>query len=806
MSSKEYREASTFLEYLDSNTDRFTFQTFDNSPEKRPELTKILNGTLEEHWNQLWALNNSGAGIYVNVQETDLQGRRKENVTNIRAVFIENDIGIDINTLPLRPSFAVLTSPGHSHIYYTLKTKQSVEHDDVLHEFNMIMKGLIDLGSDPAVKDIARVLRVPGFKNYKHGGPDEWHDVTLVEFPDWGPPNKYPWSTLVDTFATSDEDFFDQADQYDYSQDPFENARVYSALKEISPDCDYEKWMQIGMAIHHASSGSQEGYEIFHGWSQEGEKYNENDWPHKWQSFKQTTDKPIRIGTLYKYAKDAYWDEEYYFETKFERHLLWRQKINSLNHLNKRFGLVTTGHKVRILERVQNEQNEWITQLRDINAVTAEFQNDKIPYLDNSLANPRIKYQNRFSQWMAWEGRRTFKGLRFIPHKDIQLDTEQPWALPDTEYYNTYLGLSRPGYEAPWPQIEKHLREVWCRENDEAYDYIIHWLAYMFQNPGKPAGTCVVIRSDRQGAGKNIIADHIARAFGSHGTLLSTSKHITGNFNSIMAESIFTVLSEAVWAGSHEAKSFLKSAITDPFIVSEKKFEDARKINNCSHLMCLSNEDWIVPIEVSDRRYFILDCDCKYARNRSYFSKLARAIHSDEGNGFIYYLRHLDLEGFVPADMPELKDDTKLKNMEFSFNDVESYVFNSLAQRSFLFSLGEFTDDEYGFIQKFSLSKKQVYDAYVKHVQQRQRYGWETRTQIWFGRELGRILKKGIESRKLCKSDGYEKPENGYDFYAIVELREIFKEYIGTHVDWDDIAEEGEKGEEKRSSVEDLFL
>ena len=51
-----------------------------------------------------------GAGVFITVNETDGKGRKKENITRIRAVFQEDDDGFD-GEFPLKPSIVVETSP-----------------------------------------------------------------------------------------------------------------------------------------------------------------------------------------------------------------------------------------------------------------------------------------------------------------------------------------------------------------------------------------------------------------------------------------------------------------------------------------------------------------------------------------------------------------------------------------------------------------------------------------------------------------------------------------------------------------------
>src|SRR5437879_3328740 len=92
------REAArTFLEFLDPDTDKFTFQTFTDSDEKKKtyqrnrrgriidSLAKVLHGTLDQHWPTLVELSRAGAGVFVTINRTTFKGRNKESITGVRA-------------------------------------------------------------------------------------------------------------------------------------------------------------------------------------------------------------------------------------------------------------------------------------------------------------------------------------------------------------------------------------------------------------------------------------------------------------------------------------------------------------------------------------------------------------------------------------------------------------------------------------------------------------------------------------------------------------------------------------------------
>jgi hypothetical protein len=109
-------EAREFLRTLDPGAERFTFQTFQDLPSgapiTRPGLARVHHGD-----GLLNECHAAGAGVWVCVNETDLRGRKKENVVRVRAVWQEADSGCS-GPFPLDPSIVVETSPGHHHRYW----------------------------------------------------------------------------------------------------------------------------------------------------------------------------------------------------------------------------------------------------------------------------------------------------------------------------------------------------------------------------------------------------------------------------------------------------------------------------------------------------------------------------------------------------------------------------------------------------------------------------------------------------------------------------------------------------------------
>jgi DNA polymerase III delta prime subunit len=86
---------------------------------------------------------------------------------------------------------------------------------------------------------------------------------------------------------------------------PDEMAKAVQALHHISPDCDYDQWIEIGQALH--TEFGEQGLFMWDSWSQGGTKYEgTKDIEVHWKSFHHG--KGVGIGTLFKHAKDNGWE------------------------------------------------------------------------------------------------------------------------------------------------------------------------------------------------------------------------------------------------------------------------------------------------------------------------------------------------------------------------------------------------------------------------------------------------------------------------------------------------------------------
>jgi hypothetical protein len=162
---KRFNDVKKFLSFFPGIK---TFQTFDDDDTRKDEkLAKIrhcnenkYNGTLKF----LNAMNGRGAGVFLCINETNGAGRMIQDIIKIRAVFADLD-GAPLHPVwEYDPSLVVESSPCKFHAYWIVEDEMFM-----LEGFTQVQESIAaKFGSDGKVKDLPRVMRVPGFYHKKH--------------------------------------------------------------------------------------------------------------------------------------------------------------------------------------------------------------------------------------------------------------------------------------------------------------------------------------------------------------------------------------------------------------------------------------------------------------------------------------------------------------------------------------------------------------------------------------------------------------------------------------------------------------
>lgn len=171
-----------------AGADRLTVQVFDDA--KRGARAEIRGGALADLWPWIEARQADGCGVFGTVNATPDGYREGRDVTHVRALFVDFD-GKDPDRQWHLPPTMIVQSGRGIHAFWALDpwpVANAGEFKDAQHRLAR------HYGSDPAVCDLPRVMRLPG----------TWHQKGLpflVHIPQLGTDTYHPAEVLagVDT-------------------------------------------------------------------------------------------------------------------------------------------------------------------------------------------------------------------------------------------------------------------------------------------------------------------------------------------------------------------------------------------------------------------------------------------------------------------------------------------------------------------------------------------------------------------------------------------------------------------------------
>lgn len=245
-----------------------------------------------------------------------------------------------------------------------------------------------------------------------------------------------------------------------------------------------------------------------------------------------------------------------------------------------------------------------------------------------SDAKGNAQFAPLFETWLKSPNRRSYSRVTFAPPPLLAYDHE----------YNLWTGFAVEDAPGSCDRYLAHLRDVICAGNLEHYEYLLDWMAYCVQFPGKPAEVAVVMRGGK-GAGKGTVVQMFERIFGKRNYAhLSRSEELV-KWNSLVSGKVVVFADEAFFAGDKENTGALKRIITEPTITVSRKHLDSTEEPNCIHLFMATNEDWAIPAGIGERRFFALRVRDEQAQDPNYFTPLYDEMNNGGVEAFLHLLR-----------------------------------------------------------------------------------------------------------------------------------------------------------------------
>jgi hypothetical protein len=375
-----------------------------------------------------------------------------------------------------------------------------------------------------------------------------------------------------------------------------------------------------------------------------------------------------------------------------------------------------------------------------------------------SVVAGTVKYVNPAKLWIeSPESTSAKNGLTFHPQK--------------CRFYkgklNTYMGRGCEPIPATKDDVKiylSHIYKVICDGDKKSYEYVIRWLAHLFQKPEEKPEVAIVLKAG-QGTGKGTFIDPIGKIIGSHYLHAQSPEQVIGKFNAQL-ENKLLVFADEFFAGSKGSTDRLKTMITESVGSIERKGQDRIQVPCFARIIMATNHENVIKIERDERRYLYLEVSEKHKQDAEYFDKLHHAIDSKNFcNKLLGYFLSFDITSFSPRNVPKTKALTnqKIDNLE----PLDKWFYSIL-------KAGGLAGEGWAYKVPNNEITKHAEDWLEAH-----------KLSIWgdISRKVG-ILLSSLGTENTRKRDGNDRIWYR-QFKSLDETRAKFAEYLKSDLDWE---------------------
>jgi hypothetical protein len=386
---------------------------------------------------------------------------------------------------------------------------------------------------------------------------------------------------------------------------------VESALNRLNAD-DYSLWIIIGFALKHAFG--DEGYAIWLAWSEKSVKFpGEAKSRKKWDGFSPLGQ--VGLGTIFHHAQAAGWNGP---------------SNPLIREMNGRFGILARGTKdVLIILKNGDRRPDDEVELIGIKAFHERMKAEPVQAV-NAEGQPVTKSKSKI--WIDHPLAERYHNLEFDPSKP-------PGGNGRT--WNIWRGFPHAAIPGSWDRLKEHLFVNIASGNEESYNWLLNWFAWGIQNPAKLPGTCPVLLGP-PGVGKSFLADRYGALWLPHYLAITNIAHVLGKFNAHFVGRRFVFIDEGMFGGNRKEAGVIKARITENQLLMEMKGVDAIPMRNRAMVMVASNEDSVVPADLGDRRWMVLNVGTKHQEDHAFFAAIDDELRAGGYEAMMFELLHRD--------------------------------------------------------------------------------------------------------------------------------------------------------------------
>lgn len=425
-------------------------------------------------------------------------------------------------------------------------------------------------------------------------------------------------------------------------------------LMLIGRNDDYERWVQIGMALYHQYDGDDEGLQLWHEWSETADNYDHDALESKWQSLAIEGKRraPITARLILKLAKEE----------------CTTAAINRVAELREGFYAAKDVFEWReICTKVRQAEIDSVARAEIAEIARKRYQDMSgvklsIVEVRKSIAyelTANVKTPEWCKNWvfdaaedrffhvltkitMTMQGFNAVFSRKALTKKDILEGRTAPSASPVDLALNIYkipevygtayapgedyvfgrngfkVANTYPEYQVPavpekyTPKDKRAIRIVMAHlehllPEPSERRLFLNWLAFIVQNPGKRVNWAMVLQGV-EGDGKSFWAFLLRAVMGVSNVRMINANVLEGNFTGWAHGQCVVVVEEPRLQGhnKYDVLNKIKPLITNAVIEIHPKGKDPYNVENTSNYYLPTNFRDALPLNDNDRRYCVL--------------------------------------------------------------------------------------------------------------------------------------------------------------------------------------------------------
>jgi hypothetical protein len=372
------------------------------------------------------------------------------------------------------------------------------------------------------------------------------------------------------------------------------------------------------------------------------------------------------------------------------------------------------------------------------------------------------------SEWMESKRRREYKKIRFIPKSEVDKDTFNLWRGFKVKPSEIASDKGVDGFN----KFIQHCRENICSNDEGSFEWLMNFLAHMFQKPWEKPPIAVVL-SGEKGTGKNVFIDMLKHLIGPYAATISDNKVFTSPFNAVLEDKILVALDEAFWSGDRSVEGKLKSVITDGERWIERKGNEKYMADVYDRIFILGNEDKLVNATRDERRFAVFNVADTKKQNTAFFGEVIDGLKAGGDGLLMNYFTVRDISKFNFREAPNTQG--LLDQKKQSLSEFEQWWLECLTEGRIIGAV----DSGSGWPK--TVQTKGLTEIYLCYEQENSRPRYPT-SRFSIGKAFKKIAPSCSEQKSVRTSDTVRR---AYEFCSLKKAREEWNAATKLNTEWE---------------------